>query len=190
MNSGPARGDFSAMTRASILQSRVAGDRKNLNPYEAHAVGRLGHCGDASRASNRLYDYTKLKAGKLHPGIAVCTFLAQDSNVADFDWKFDLGGIYHYVGHTRKDAFSLVRRYKTIWPDRPVLWLSHGIGVYERTPIQYTVPDADRASIIDRTYRKRLHRLGDRMDGGRGHGVVQHLGVSSHEAEGRGAAEC
>ena len=134
-----------------IDPKRVAGDRKNLNPYEAHAwtVWGMRRCVEGF---NRLYDYTKLKAGKLHPGIAVCTFLAQDANAAAFDWKFDLGGIYHYVGHTRKDAFSLVRRYKTIWPDRPVLWLSHGIGVYERTPIQYTF-QTPSAPIINRTYR-------------------------------------
>jgi HEAT repeat protein len=134
-----------------IDPKHIAGDRKNLNPYEAHAWTVWGsrRCVEGF---NRLYDYTKLKAGKLHPGIAVCTFLGQDDNAAAFDWKFDLGGIYHYVGHTRKDAFSLVRRYKTIWPDRPVLWLSNGIGVYERTPIQYTF-QAPTAPIINRTYR-------------------------------------
>src|SRR5690606_9676011 len=44
---------------------------------------------------------------------------------------------YSYFGDTRKNAYALVRRYKTIWPDRPVLWLSNGIGVYERTPVKF-----------------------------------------------------
>ncbi|MCX5659573.1 MAG: hypothetical protein NTW19_07595, partial [Planctomycetota bacterium] len=140
-----------------IDPKRVAGLITNLNPYERRAWTAWG-MRRAVEGFNRLYDYTKLRYGKLHPGIAVCTFLGEQAlggagaNVADFDWKFDVGGIYHYIGHTRKDAFSLVRRYKTIWPDRPVLWLSNGIGVYERTPIQHnhlgpTLP------ITDRTWR-------------------------------------
>lgn len=139
-----------------IDPARVNGDMKNLNPYEARAWNTWGvrRCVEGF---NRLYDYTKLKFGKLHPGIQVCTFLPEQGfggapNPADFEWKFDVGGIYHYVDDTRKTAFSLVRRYKTIWPDRPVLWLSNGIGVYERTPIQYTYK-APTEPIVGRSYR-------------------------------------
>lgn len=136
-----------------IDAQRVNGDKKNLTPYEAHAWSIWGQR-RCVEGFNRLYDYTKLKFGKLHPGIQVCTFLPEQAGptYADFEWKFDVGGIYHYVGHTRKDAFSLVRRYKTIWPDRPVLWLSHGIGVYERSPIQYTFSGPGEP-IVGRTYR-------------------------------------
>ena len=135
---------------------RINGEMKALNPYEARAwyTWATRRCVEGF---NRLYDYTKLKFGKLHPGIQVCTFLPEQGfggapNPADFEWKFDVGGIYHYVDDTRKTAFSLVRRYKTIWPDRPVLWLSNGIGVYERTPIQYNYK-APTAPIVGRTYR-------------------------------------
>ncbi|MDP6356739.1 MAG: HEAT repeat domain-containing protein, partial [Planctomycetota bacterium] len=126
---------------AGINRKRVAGDFEKLNRYEKRAWTTW-----AMRRSvegfNRLYDYTKLKYGKLRPGFQVATFLGEQGlwpgpNVADFDWKFDIGGVYHYFGDSRKTAYALVRRYKTIWPERPVIWLSHGIGVYERTPVKF-----------------------------------------------------
>jgi HEAT repeat protein len=126
---------------AGIDRKRVAGNIEKLNQYEQRAwttwaMRRI------VEGFNRLYDYTKLKYGKLRPGFQVATFLGEQGlwagpNVADFDWKFDIGGVYHYFGDSRKTAYALVRRYKTIWPERPVIWLSHGIGVYERTPIKY-----------------------------------------------------
>lgn len=126
-----------------IDEKRVAGKLENLNVYEQRAWNHWAMT-RVVEGFNRLYDHTKLKLGKLRPGIQVCTFMGEQMllgsgpNVADFEWKFDVGGIYHYFGDTRKTAYALVRRYKTIWPDRRVLWLSNGIGVYERTPIQYT----------------------------------------------------
>lgn len=126
-----------------IDEKRVAGKLENLNVYEQRAWNHWAMT-RVVEGFNRLYDHTKLKLGKLRPGIQVCTFMGEQMllgsgpNVADFEWKFDVGGVYHYFGDTRKTAYALVRRYKTIWPDRRVLWLSNGIGVYERTPIQYT----------------------------------------------------
>ncbi|GEM_PF-2180340 len=126
---------------AGINRKRVAGNIEKLNRYERRAWTTW-----AMRRSvegfNRLYDYTKLKYGKFRPGFQVATFLGEQGlwpgpNVADFDWKFDIGGVYHYFGDSRKTAYALVRRYRTIWPERPVIWLSHGIGVYERTPIKF-----------------------------------------------------
>ena len=145
MNLGPAelwpRGWRLFCAEIGIDPARVDGDLTKLNRYEADAwkVWGMRRCVEGF---NRLYDYTKLQYGKLRPGLAVCTFLGEQAlwdgaNEADFKWKFDVGGIYHYWGDSRKTSFSLVRRYKTIWPDRPVLWLSEGLGVYERTPIQF-----------------------------------------------------
>ena len=126
---------------AGLDPSRVRGAYGNLNPYEQRAWTHWA-MQRIVEGFNRLYDYTKLKCGKLRPGFQVATFLGEQGlwagpNVADFEWKFDVGGIYHYFGDARKNAYALVRRYKTIWPDRPVVWLSHGIGVYERTPVKF-----------------------------------------------------
>lgn len=144
---------------AGLDRGRVAGNIEKLNPYEFRAWTTW-----AMRRSvegfNRLYEYTKLKYGKLRPGFQVATFLGEQGlwagpNVADFDWKFDIGGVYHYFGDSRKTAYALVRRYKTIWPERPVIWLSEGIGVYERTPIKYNhkAPDGPITARWWRSYR-------------------------------------
>lgn len=158
MSLGPAelwpRGWRVFCADVGIDPKRVAGDLNNLNRYEKDAwkVWAMRCCVEGF---NRLYDYTKLQYGKLRPGIAVCTFLGEQAlwdgpNEADFKWKFDVGGVYHYWGDSRKTSFSLVRRYKTIWPDRPVLWLSEGIGVYERTPIQFNYRDIPTSPMSER----------------------------------------
>jgi len=51
-------------------------------------------------------------------------------------------------------AYTLIRRMKTLWPERPVLWLSLGIGGYEMNPVRYTqkTPDAPMATRADRAY--------------------------------------
>ena len=100
-----------------------------------------------------------LKYGKLRPGLQVCTFLPEQGlsagpNPSDMRWKFDLGGIYHYKGCTRLAAYDLVRRYKTLWPERPILWMSLGIGGYEMNPVRRTqrVPTSPITSRGHRAY--------------------------------------
>jgi len=36
-------------------------------------------------------------------------------------------------------SYDLVRRYKTLWRDRPIIWLSLGIGGYEMNPAKRTL---------------------------------------------------
>lgn len=108
---------------------------------------------------NQLYDDTKLLYGKIRPGLQVATFMTEESllssgpNPADLRWKFDVGGIYDYKGSNRI-AYYLIRRIKTLWPDRPIIWLSLGIGGYEMNPVKYSLktPTSPWRSRSDRAY--------------------------------------
>lgn len=108
---------------------------------------------------NRLYDDTKLRFGLLRPGLQVATFLTEQCllgsgpNPADLRWKFDVGGIYDYKGSSRV-AYYLIRRIKTLWPERPIIWLSLGIGGYEMNPVKYSLvtPATPLHSRADRAY--------------------------------------
>ncbi|MDA0837035.1 MAG: hypothetical protein O2857_04560 [Planctomycetota bacterium] len=144
---------------AGIDPERIKGDIKTLSTIES----RAWHYWAMERVIdgfNELYDYVKLKYGKLRPGMQVCTFLPEQGlmgagpNPADLRWKFDVGGIYHYKGCTRLAAYDLVRRYKTLWPERPILWLSLGIGGYEMNPVKRTqqVPISPMTSRGHRAY--------------------------------------
>jgi hypothetical protein len=86
---------------------------------------------------NMIYDYVKLRYALERPGLQVCTFLPGEPATAGLRrWKFDVGGIYDYKCDSRLSAYSLVRRIKTLWPGRPVIWLSFGIGGYEMNPVK------------------------------------------------------
>ena len=129
---------------AGIDATRVKGDLGSLNPYERRAWTHWA-LARTVEGFNILYDYVKLKYGKLRPGLQVCTFLPEQGlhgaatppNIQD--WNFDVGGNYHYKGDSRMAAYNLTRRYRTFWPDRPVLWLSLGIGGYEMNPVKRTL---------------------------------------------------
>ncbi len=120
-----------------IDAARVAGEKKNLNAYESDAwrAWALRRCVEGR---NRVYDYFKLKFGKLHPGIAVCTAIGGGFDAVAPDWKFD-AIIMHSSGRadSRTEAYALVRRAKTLWPDRPVFWLGEGLGVANMTTMKY-----------------------------------------------------
>jgi len=128
---------------AGIDPTRVNGDMTKLNTYEARAWRHwaLERCVDGF---NVLYDHMKLRYGKLRPGIQVSTFLPQQgllsagSTPADLRWKFDVGGVYHYKGCNRMATYNMIRRYKRLWPERPIIWLSLGIGGYEMNPVRRT----------------------------------------------------
>lgn len=140
---------------AGIDPARIQGVQTNLAPYEARAWNHWALT-QTVEGFNALYDYTKLRFGKLRPGLQVCTFLPGQgaAGPADRRWKFDVGGIYDYKGNNRVAAYTLIRRMKTLWPDRPVLWMSLGIGGYEMNPVRYTqkTPDAPLMSRGDRAY--------------------------------------
>jgi hypothetical protein len=44
----------------------------------------------------------------------------------DREWKFDISAAYYYDAPNRQ-RYAQIRRLKTVWPDRPALWLSYGI---------------------------------------------------------------
>ncbi len=148
---------------AGIDPARVDGRIESLTPSETRAWENWS-IARGIEGFNRLHDYTKLKYGKLKPGLQICTFLPADalphpgSPDALPAWKFDMGGVYDYKGDSRMAAYNLVRRYKTIWPDRPVLWLSLGIGGYEMNPVRHTqkVPQAPMLDRYDRAYSDAL----------------------------------
>ncbi|MFP4028141.1 MAG: HEAT repeat domain-containing protein [Candidatus Brocadiia bacterium] len=93
---------------------------------------------------NELYRYVHLRYGRLRPGIQVATFLPGQAlhgtgpTPADHRWKFDVGGIYHYKAGNRNSVYNMIRRYRTLWPERPVIWLSLGIGGYEMNAVRRT----------------------------------------------------
>lgn len=142
---------------AGIATDRVAGDKEKLTPSERRAWN--GWLLEKNiEGFNILYEYTKMKFGKLRPGFQVCSFAPSEklpySGAPDAvkTWKFDMGGVYDYKGDNRLAGYSLIRRYKTIWPQRPVLWLSLGIGGYEMNPVKHhqKVP---RRPMLDRYNR-------------------------------------
>lgn len=144
---------------AGIDPARVAGDTAKLTPPQQAAwrYWALERCVDGF---NRLYDYTKLRLGVLRPGLQVATFVPEQSllDVGPVPnarrWRFDVGGVYDYKNCNRIAAYTLVRRMKTLWPDRPVLWLSLGIGGYEMNPARYNLdtPKVPLTSRGDRAY--------------------------------------
>jgi hypothetical protein len=133
---------------AALDEDRVAGRLENLTPGERRAwedwIQRI-HV----RGYNLLHDLTKLRVGKLRPGLAVGTF--QPLSPAQ---RADFIGIYDYKGDNRLCAYDLVRSLKLSFPGRPVLWLSLGIGGYEMNPVRDSdaVPTGPLADGGDRAW--------------------------------------
>lgn len=138
---------------AGLDPDSIDGDQEKLSTPQKRAWGNWSQarCIDGF---NMLHDYTKLRFGKLRPGIQVATFLPGESVITPFDhrWKFDVAGIYDYKGCNRIAGHMLVRRIKTVWPKRPVIWLSLGIGGYEMNPVRYT-HRGPKAPITNRAHR-------------------------------------
>ena len=113
---------------AGIDLLRIAGNRENLSEREKlawwHWEQRV-----AIEGFNSLYDFVKLRYGKLRPGFVVCTFMPDQNGPCEFDrmWKFDIGAGYYYQINNRY-RYTQIRRFKTLWPDRPVLWLVNGVA--------------------------------------------------------------
>lgn len=144
---------------AGLDPARVGGDQTKLTVPEARAW-RHWALQRVVDGFNVLYDYVHLRYGKLKPGLQVSTFLPEEAllsagaNPGDLRWNFDVGGLYDYKGCNRMAAYNMVRRYKTLWPDRPIIWLSLGIGGYEMNPVKRTlrVPTAPLTSRGDRAW--------------------------------------
>lgn len=105
---------------AGLDPTRVRGVQTNLTVTEQRAWADWANarCVDGF---NELYDYVKGKVAKLRPGIQVCTFLPMPGA------KFDAVGMFHLKGDNRLTTYNLVRDYKTLWPDRPVICFSWGV---------------------------------------------------------------
>jgi hypothetical protein len=146
---------------AGIDAKRVGGDLKKLSAVETRAWQNWA-VDRSIEGFNLIYDYVKLKYGKLRPGIQVGTFLpGEASDIARTsvrNWKFDVGAVYDYKGDNRLACYSLLRRFKTIWPERRSLWLSLGIGGYEMNPVKYTTktPKTPFFSRSERSYADTL----------------------------------
>jgi hypothetical protein len=111
---------------AGIDPRRVAGDRGKLTAAEQGAWWSWEQR-VAIEGFNVMYDWIKLGYGKLRPGFQVCTFMPDQNGPCEFDreWKFDVGAGYYYETGNRH-RYTQIRRFKTLWPDRPVLWLVDG----------------------------------------------------------------
>lgn len=140
---------------AGIDAARVAGERDKLTEVEKRAwwdwEQRV-----AIEGFNAMVDYIRLHYGKLRPGFQVATFMPDQNGPCAYDrlWDFDIAAAYYYAAPSRT-RYATIRRLKTTWPDRPVLWLNQGkVGVglgLNLTSIQHStqVPDSPLHSIRD-----------------------------------------
>jgi hypothetical protein len=128
---------------AGIDPARIDGERSKLSPAEGRAW-EVWEQRVAIAGFNDLYDFVKLYFGKLRPGFLVGTFMPDQDSLkpGEATWKFDVGGAYYYETNNR-ERHAMVRRYRTVWPDRPVLWLSMGEGAIKGA-VRYNlkVPEA------------------------------------------------
>lgn len=97
-------------------------------------------------AFNTICERLKLRFGGLRPGFQVTTFLPQQHGPTGYDleWQFDIVGGYDYAEPDNRRRYAAIRRFKTLWPDRPVIWLSQGragVGIaLNDTVIRHTTP--------------------------------------------------
>ncbi len=109
-----------------IDPARVAGDQKRLDERE-----KRGWADWSMRMNiegfNHMVDYIKLRYGKRRPGIQIATFTTGESGPNDYEhlWKFDISAHYAY-GAPSRVRYLCIRRLRTTWPDRPMLWLNQG----------------------------------------------------------------
>ncbi len=129
---------------AGIDPGVVRGDKERLTPAQKAAwwdwEQRV-----AVEGFNTIVDYIRLRYGKLRPGFQVATFMPDQNGPCAYDtqWDFDIAAGYDY-GAPSRSRYAAIRRLKTTWPNRPVLWLNQGkVGVglgLNQTSIQHTTP--------------------------------------------------
>jgi hypothetical protein len=142
---------------AGIDARRVAGDCEKLSAIEKQAWWNWEQR-VAIDGFNAMYDWIKLCYGKRRPGFQVCTFMPCQNGPCDFDrqWKFDIGAGYYYETNNRH-RYTQIRRLKTVWPDRPVLWLYdgapmglHGPGLnYQLKPLTWPLQNPSMPQYAD-----------------------------------------
>lgn len=141
---------------AGIDPARVAGDPDTLTERQRQAWWSWEQR-VAIEGFNRIHDFVKLRYGRLRPGFQTATFMPDQNGpcIYDREWKFDIGAAYYYDADTR-ERYARIRRLKTVWPDRPVLWLSYGIVNAESTSggvkHDYRLPMRPQHAISSRAY--------------------------------------
>ncbi len=136
---------------AGIDAEKVDGDRTKLGKHETLAYLDW----EQERAIdgfNRMYDFIKLDQGAQRPGFLVGTYMPDQNgpSIAEHRWKFDVGGAYWYQcgNYTR---YNMVRRYRTVWPGRRMIYLvsgNAGLPVLADVNYKLKVPEA---LVLDRT---------------------------------------
>ncbi len=97
-------------------------------------------------AFNAMVERLKLRFGKVRPGFQIATFLPHQNGPCayDLDWRFDIAAGYDYAEGNSRRRYGIVRRFKTLWPERPVIWLSQGragVGLsLNDTVVRHTTP--------------------------------------------------
>ncbi|MFM9194217.1 MAG: hypothetical protein ACKOWG_00450, partial [Planctomycetia bacterium] len=141
---------------AGIDPARVAGNRDNLTERQRQAWWSWEQR-VAIEGFNRIHDFVKLRYGRLRPGFQTATFMPDQNGpcLYDREWKFDIAAAYYYDADNR-ERYARIRRLKTVWPDRPVLWLSYGIVNAESTTggvkHDYRLPMRPQHAIASRAY--------------------------------------
>jgi HEAT repeat protein len=115
---------------AKIDPHTINGDRTKLSPAGQKAW-EYWEQQVAIDGFNELYDFIHLYFGKLRPGFKVGTFMTDQDVLKpqEKEWKFDFAGAYYYET-SNNERYAMIRRYNTVWPDRPLIWLSMGDGEY------------------------------------------------------------
>ena len=141
---------------AGIDPARVAGNQENLTERQRQAWWSWEQR-VAIEGFNRIHDFVKLRYGRLRPGFQTATFMPDQNGpcLYDRDWKFDIAAAYYYDADNR-ERYARIRRLKTVWPDRPALWLSYGIVNAESTSggvkHDYRLPMRPQHAISSRAY--------------------------------------
>ena len=141
---------------SGIDPAHVAGNRDNLTERQRQAWWNWEQR-VAIEGFNRIHDFVKLRYGRLRPGFQTATFMPDQNGpcLYDRDWKFDIAAAYYYDADNR-ERYARIRRLKTVWPDRPALWLSYGIVNAESTSggvkHDYRLPMRPQHAISSRAY--------------------------------------
>jgi cytochrome c551/c552 len=141
---------------SGIDPANVAGNRDNLTERQRQAWWSWEQR-VAIEGFNRIHDFVKLRYGQLRPGFQTATFMPDQNGpcLYDRDWKFDIAAAYSYDADNR-ERYARIRRLKTVWPDRPALWLSYGIVNAESTSggvkHDYRLPMRPQHAISSRAY--------------------------------------
>lgn len=141
---------------SGIAPDTVDGDHDRLTVTQRYAWSRWA-ADRVTEGFNLRSDYVRRYYGRLRPGLQIGTFLTGGFNNHLGPWSkdldFDVSLTYTAAGDNRM-AYTLVRRAKTLWPDRPTAWMGNGIGGREANPVRRTnsVPEEPFFDRANRAY--------------------------------------